>query len=448
MKKIFGIVVSLVLLFSLSTQSVFAGVFSDVPEDHGNYQAIEFLKNNGYINGYPDNTFKPDSAINRAEAVTILVSAADLDLSTTEIVLFGDVPSEQWFFPYVMTAHDNGIVSGDKDGRFRPSDTITLAEALRMIGEALNVELPAVAANSNVFKDVPGDQWYSKYAAYAKDKNILLMDDNGKVHPDTSLTRAGFAEIMYRFVYVRDHSNEAYPLDFDWPTYVSDVLPFKMKYPLDYEILRYDNKKLSEVTFWRPDRRFNQFSPERTHPNTAKFVVTLDHNVDGVGKAGYFDNIKNAFGGWGMSEFDLGGFDALRIASPAVVDWYIYLDKGDFAGKVLVVYTYNGNGPISEQLRKFLNTMLESFEFNDLKLSDDDNYASVRSEILENVLVERKGAKMLELLPDGVIIETDTIGVGTGPIDYYYSAEFDITLKYEREGDVLLDTRDGLTTAF
>ena len=56
--------------------------------------------------------------------------------------------------------------------------------------------------------------------------------------------------------------------------------------------------------------------------------------------------------------------------------------------------------------------------------------------------------QLLNSLPDKVIIETDTIGVGTGPVDYYYSDGVNYTFKYERAADLILDTREGKTSAF
>ncbi|MFA4891664.1 MAG: S-layer homology domain-containing protein, partial [Candidatus Gracilibacteria bacterium] len=120
----------------------FAGSFPDVPEDHVNYKAIQYLKDHGYIGGYGDLTFKPENEINRAEATRIIVSALNIAQDNEAVVLFGDVPKDQWFFPYVMGAYKAGIVSGDDDGKFRPGDTINLAESLRIVSEALKIELP------------------------------------------------------------------------------------------------------------------------------------------------------------------------------------------------------------------------------------------------------------------------------------------------------------------
>ena len=62
--------------------------------------------------------------------------------------------------------------------------------------------------------------------------------------------------------------------------------------------------------------------------------------------------------------------------------------------------------------------------------------------------VDGQGKTAISLFSDALMIETDTIGIGTGPVDYYYSAWADVTLKYERSYDILLDLEEGQTTAF
>ena len=54
----------------------------------------------------------------------------------------------------------------------------------------------------------------------------------------------------------------------------------------------------------------------------------------------------------------------------------------------------------------------------------------------------------MALFTDLKLFETDTIGIGTGPVDYYYSALYDTTLKYERSSDTLLAMKQGKTWAF
>ncbi|MFA4891529.1 MAG: hypothetical protein WC604_04270, partial [Candidatus Gracilibacteria bacterium] len=169
---------------------------------------------------------------------------------------------------------------------------------------------------------------------------------------------------------------------------------------------------------------------------------------------------KMVFGTGEVSEFKLGDFDTLQISyeDEYIKDWYIYISSGASAGRVLAVYTQNGSGVMAYQNRKFLDTMLKTFEYKEGAGGAADEAggdgsgiggsSALKSQIFENILLEGAGQTTFGLISDEYIIETDSIGVGTGPIDYYYSPSVDITLKYERAGDVILDYRDGQTTAF
>jgi hypothetical protein len=445
MKKFFGFITALSVFLASST--AFAGVFPDVAEDHENYKSIEYMKKEGYISGYSDLTFRPDNEINRSEAVKIIVSALNIPYDGDYLVLFGDVPEDQWYFPYVMGAHEAGIVSGGDDGKFNPGRTINLAESLKIVSEALDVDVPQLAEGEKVFADVGNGEWYANYALYARDKNIVLMDDYGMLNAGDPMTRADFAEIMYRFLIVDEADGTPFPLDDSWDYYESGALPFKVKWPGDWDIFsRVDG--LNEVVFWKNDKGYYQFSPERIYPNTSKFVVSLDLNEEGLSKSEYFSNIKKVFASGVANEFGVGDYSSLEILyeDDYIKDWYIYLDSG----QVLVVYTQNGSGVLAYQNRKFLDAMLGSFEHSgaSVEVSGSGGDEDLKSNIFQKILVEGEGQDVFGMLSDEYIVETDSIGVGTGPIDYYYSAEVDLTFKYERAGDVILDYREGQTTTF
>ena len=91
--------------------------------------------------------------------------------------------------------------------------------------------------------------------------------------------------------------------------------------------------------------------------------------------------------------------------------------------------------------------MVESVAYSptgDSGLTTDEIIAELRA----SISVDGVGLDMITLLSDVELIETDTIGIGTGPVDYYYSPSADITIKYERSFDVILDIEAGQTTAF
>ena len=66
----------------------------------------------------------------------------------------------------------------------------------------------------------------------------------------------------------------------------------------------------------------------------------------------------------------------------------------------------------------------------------------------ENILVADKWKDIVPLFPDKKLINTDAIGIGTGPMDYYYSAEANHTIKLERNSGTVLNIREGETSEF
>ncbi|MBS5594221.1 MAG: S-layer homology domain-containing protein [Clostridiales bacterium] len=98
--------------------------FSDLDASHWGYKAIRLAASNGWISGYPDNTFRPEKAISRAEVTSItnrmLNRYADLDwidAHRNEVIRFSDVDRSDWFFEPVMEATMGHDFTRDKDGK-------------------------------------------------------------------------------------------------------------------------------------------------------------------------------------------------------------------------------------------------------------------------------------------------------------------------------------------
>lgn len=441
-----------VFCFSLFTGVANAALFADVPDDYVYFRGIEYLKTKSYVSGYKDMTFKPENKITRAEATKVIISALGINTGSVFDPLFSDVKNGDWYFPFVMAAQKSGVVNGDGNGKFRPNDTISLSEALAVLCRAFKADIPKIETIMEPpFADVKAMDWYAPYVKFAKDKSILMMDDNGKVDALSPLNRGRFADLMYKFLIVKDSNWKEYPFYETWKTYESKVLPFEVKYPNNWQIIKYTFDGGEGVSFWKSDKGYFQSFPERVYPNTAKFVVALDANAEGLTQAQYFSNIKKIFSDAEFSEVKVGEFSALRVSYPGqyIVDQYMYLNKGDFNKKVLSVYTQNGTGLLASQNRKFLDALIKTFKYKEVTIQPElKDYTDIKSSIYKNVLVEGKGKDMVDSLPDKVIIMTDAIGVGTGPIDYYYSSILGITLKYERASDVILDYRESQTTSF
>lgn len=89
----------------------------------------------GIIDGYDDGTFKPDAPINRAEALKIIFAASKLQPFDDSDFLgrFSDVRKGDWFEPHVNSALTYEFVEGYEDRTFRPGQSITRAEAAKIV---------------------------------------------------------------------------------------------------------------------------------------------------------------------------------------------------------------------------------------------------------------------------------------------------------------------------
>ena len=98
--------------------------FSDLAPSHWGYAAIRSAASKGWITGYPDDTFRPEKAITRAEVTSItnrmLNRYADLywiDAHRGEVIRFGDVKRSDWYFEPIMEATMGHDFIRDRDGK-------------------------------------------------------------------------------------------------------------------------------------------------------------------------------------------------------------------------------------------------------------------------------------------------------------------------------------------
>jgi hypothetical protein len=136
--------VLLLLLFSTSglaqTRAPAAATFSDVPETHPYFNAIEGMAAANVINGFPDGTFKPDALVTRQQFAKMIVLSLGLPVTEQDICVFPDVEKggQATLYPdnYVAVAAQKGITTGYTDGRFGPLDNIRRSQISTMMVRA------------------------------------------------------------------------------------------------------------------------------------------------------------------------------------------------------------------------------------------------------------------------------------------------------------------------
>lgn len=112
--------------------------------NHWANAVISDWESKGLIKGYEDGTFKPDNSVSRAEFVTMMNNVLKNNAKGT--VSFTDVKETDWFYQAVAAAVNAGYCSGYEDGTFKPSATISRAEAAVMIANAMDLEQDAAGA--------------------------------------------------------------------------------------------------------------------------------------------------------------------------------------------------------------------------------------------------------------------------------------------------------------
>ncbi|MFH1533582.1 MAG: S-layer homology domain-containing protein [Nitrospirota bacterium] len=172
-------------------------IFTDVEIETDNSEAISFLKSAGIVSGYPDGSFKPNNPLNRAELLKILIEGLGVDPNeSTYKNCFPDIKSE-WFAKYVCYAKENGWVSGYDDGTFKPGNNVNKVEAMKMLLEVFDVETEYPVANP--FVDVSKDEWFSNYIYTAK-KMGILEEAGGNYWPSMEIRRGQISENIYRLL--------------------------------------------------------------------------------------------------------------------------------------------------------------------------------------------------------------------------------------------------------
>ena len=115
-----------------STQS---NSLSDVSRGQWFNHAISTLSSMGIVKGNPDGTFDPDAPITRAEFAAIAARFDDKNTNTTSN--FSDIASH-WAKDEIGVAANKGWINGYPDSTFRPDQYITRAEAMTLVNRVLN----------------------------------------------------------------------------------------------------------------------------------------------------------------------------------------------------------------------------------------------------------------------------------------------------------------------
>lgn len=222
MKKIAAIITTLVML-TASVCGPAMAAFTDVADTNPYKKAITTLSLLKVIDGYDDQTFKPDGAITRAEFTKLIVFMLGHQNLTYNSGEFTDVdmsPTGHWARNYIQTAYNLGIISGMGDGTFAPESTITYEQALKMIVCTLGYDHFAQAQPVT-----NPDDWAEKYIKQAN--SLGLTKNISGVDYRTGVSRGVVAQALYNALEINMYEFNSYQWVQTNKTLLNDYLQVK-----------------------------------------------------------------------------------------------------------------------------------------------------------------------------------------------------------------------------
>ena len=104
--------------------------FTDI-KGHWAEKTIEAFVKKGYINGYEDNTFRPNNSMTRAEFVKVVNKVFGYSQKGKEN--FTDVNEKDWFYEEICIGVKVGYIKGKSKDIFAPNDNITRQEVAMIL---------------------------------------------------------------------------------------------------------------------------------------------------------------------------------------------------------------------------------------------------------------------------------------------------------------------------
>lgn len=180
--------------------------FSDVT-NHWSRDDVQDLASRLIVQGSGDAVFAPDRSITRAEFTAVLLRGLGLHSPiSAEAASFTDVKTGSWYEDEVQTAVSYGLISGYADDSFRPNSEISRAEALTIVSRAMKLVGLAQADASETTSLLSTYSDSAKVQAWAAEpvasaiKQELVQGDDGKLMTDADISRAQSAAIVKRLL--------------------------------------------------------------------------------------------------------------------------------------------------------------------------------------------------------------------------------------------------------
>jgi len=174
-------------------------------DGHPAYAELTLARAEGIISGYPDQSFKPEATITRAEFTVMLMNGLNPESAVGELHFTDQDAIGTWAVAQVAQAVDLGIISGYSDGTFRPNAKITRAEMITMVMRAYGVETDDTNPTGYA-DDAEIPDWARAAANTAEATGIIIVGGKPieRFEPQALSTRAEAASSIVRMLLLKN----------------------------------------------------------------------------------------------------------------------------------------------------------------------------------------------------------------------------------------------------
>ena len=156
-------------------------LYPDVPINHWAYDGIRYLSAVKAASGYDDATFRPNNSITRGEFVKMLMVAFEIEIPTVgeeDELPFADITAADWYTPYFVAANNAGIVLGD-GGNANANVLISRQEIAVMIDRIVKMQGKVPKTNGLVRFDDESNIADWAYSAISRMQIANIINGDG-----------------------------------------------------------------------------------------------------------------------------------------------------------------------------------------------------------------------------------------------------------------------------
>jgi N-acetylmuramoyl-L-alanine amidase len=174
-KMVLGMLLVLLCLPFYGTTAGAAGSFKDVSTGHRAYKEISYLAEGEIVSGSLTGYFYPDKIVTRGEAAAMIGRSLNLN-GTKRSTQFSDVGSQYFASGYIQSAVEANVLSGYKDGTFKPDKPVNRGEMAVLISKAFKYNFGGTlsgAANALITRGISQGM---ADGTFGTDKDIIRAD--------------------------------------------------------------------------------------------------------------------------------------------------------------------------------------------------------------------------------------------------------------------------------